>query len=857
MVRYVKVIVKNNSQYTDNLFTYKVPDFLQDEICLGHRVLVPFGKGNKPIEAYVFKIMHNNDEGVDTKDIYDILDERPILKREDLELIHWMKNRYLCTYMDCINLIIPKGYKLNNYKLITLHPSLKGIDMYELYDLSEKLSLNKRFIFQQVLDNKGTIKLDKLVDKRIEYSMEVAEDEEIYKIKDKKTLKRKVADNLNSLLYKMKEESLIDLKWEYKSIKNEIKICYVSLKMEYVDMMFYIKENKIRLGDKQKQVLEFLKNNEDVEINDLVDLLKASKSSINSLKEKNLIEFKYEDYYRKTKSNFNYQNKEVVLNEEQNNAIDKITSEMFNSEKKPYMIHGVTGSGKTEVYMEVIDYALKQGLDSIVLVPEISLTPQTIARFKNRFKDIVGVFHSRLSEGEKHDVFREIKKGNIRILIGARSAIFAPFNSLGVVIVDEFHESSYKSDKNPKFSTLEVARYLVNKRDITLVLGSATPSVEEYYRAKTGEYELIELKNRANNKPLPKIEVVDMKDELKCGNRSFLSNKLRLQIEEEIKNNNQVILFLNRRGYSSFVSCRECGYVFKCKNCDISLTYHKNQNIGKCHYCGYEQSIPKTCPECESKYVKAFGMGTEKIEEEIKHIFEGVRVLRLDKDTTSQKHELENILNKFQNREADILIGTQMISKGLDFKHVTLVGILSADMMLNFPDFRSFENTFQLVTQVSGRAGRSEKEGKVILQTYDSQSSVIKRIVDYDFEGFYEDEIKIRKLFNYTPFNNMLSVVVSGKNEFMVKKNITNLYNNIVYLLKERGIQDFDFVLGPNPCSIAKINLNYRWQILFKDDNIEINLLKGIIKYICITKRDVVFDKDINISIDINPNSIL
>ena len=854
---YVKVIVKNNSQYTDNLFTYKVPEFLQDEICLGHRILVPFGKGNKPIEAYVFRIMHNNDEKVETKYIYDILDERPILKREDLELIHWMKNRYLCTYMDCINLIIPKGYKLNNYKLITLHPSLKGIDAYELYDLSEQLSYNKKFVFQKVLDNKGSIKLDKLVEKKIEYSTQVAEDEELYNIKDKKTLKRKVADNLNSLLYKMKEESLIDLKWEYKSIKNEIKICYVSLKMNYVDMMFYIKENKIRLGEKQKQILEFLKNNEDVEINDLIELLKASKSSINSLKEKNLVEFKYEDFYRKSKSNFNYQNKDVVLNKEQNHAIEKITSEMFNQEKKPYMIHGVTGSGKTEVYMEIIDYALKQGLDSIVLVPEISLTPQTIARFKNRFKDIVGVFHSRLSEGEKHDVFREIKKGNIRILIGARSAIFAPFNSLGVVIVDEFHESSYKSDKNPKFSTLEVGRYLVNKRDITLVLGSATPSIEEYYRAKSGEYELIELKKRANNKPLPKIEVVDMKEELKYGNRSFLSNRLKLQIEEEIKNNNQVILFLNRRGYSSFVSCRECGYVFKCKHCDISLTYHKKQNIGKCHYCVYEEVIPQKCPECESKYVKAFGLGTEKIEEEIKQIFEGVRVLRLDKDTTSQKHELENILNKFQNREADILIGTQMISKGLDFNHVTLVGILSADMMLNFPDFKSFENTFQLVTQVSGRAGRSEKEGKVILQTYDSQSSVIKRIVDYDFEGFYEDEIKIRKLFNYTPFNNMLSVVISGKNELMVKKNITTLYNNIVYLLKERGIQDFEFILGPNPCSISKINSNYRWQILFKDDNIEINLLKGIIKYICITKRDVVFDKEVNISIDINPNSIL
>lgn len=849
MEKYAKVIVRNNSQYTDNLFTYKVPKFLINEISLGHRVLVPFGKGNKPIEAYIFNLSKKNEEDVKTKYIYDILDEKPILRKEDLELIYWMKNRYLCTYMDCINLIIPKGYKLNNYKVAKINRLLEKNEPYDLYNLSEHLSENKKIVFQKILDNKGKIKVQKLIDEKL--------DELKYEKQDIKSLKNKVSDNINSLLYKMQEEGLIDLKWEYKSIKNEKKICYVSLTMDYIEMQFYLKEKKIRLGEKQKLILEFLKNNDDVEINDLVDLLNVSKASINSLKDKNLIDFKYEDFYRKTKSNFNYKNKDVILNEEQIYAIDKITNEMFNEEKKPYMIHGVTGSGKTEVYMEIIDYALKQGLDSIVLVPEISLTPQTIARFKNRFKDIVGVFHSRLSEGERHDVFREIKKGNIRILIGARSAIFAPFNSLGVVIVDEFHENSYKSDNNPKFSTIEVGRYLVNKRNVTLVLGSATPSVEEYYRAQQKNYELIELKNRANNKPLPKIEVVDMKEELKVGNRSFLSDLLKNEIEKELKKNNQIILFLNRRGYSSFVSCRECGYVFKCKNCDISLTYHKDQNLGKCHYCGYETHIPNTCPECKSKYVKAFGLGTEKIEEEIKKIFKGVRVLRLDKDTTSKKNDLENILNKFQNKEADILIGTQMISKGLDFKNVTLVGILSADMMLNFPDFKSYENTFQLITQVSGRAGRSDKEGKVILQTYSSENDVIKRIVNYDFKGFYEDEIKIRETFNYTPFNNMLSVVVSGKNEMKVKKNISNFYNNLIYILKSRQITNFDFILGPNPCSISKINSNYRWQILFKDDNIEINLLKGIIKYICITKRDIVFDKDIHISIDINPNSIL
>ena len=352
MDKYAEVVVKNNSHYTDNLFTYKIPEFLCDEISLGHRVLVPFGKGNKPIEAYVFKITSDNDQNIDIKCIYDVLDENPILKREDLELIHWMKNRYLCTYMDCINLIIPKGYKLNNYKVVVLDQSLKGKDPYELYDLSESLSESKKFVFQRVLDNKGKIKLEKLIDEKANDLIECSQK------RDKKSLKNQISNNMNNLLYKMKEESLIDLKWEYKSVKNEIKICYVSLNMNYIDTMFYIKERKIRLGDKQKAILEFLKNNKDAEINDLMDLLNVSKVSINSLKEKNLIKFTYEDFYRRAESNFNYKNKEVVLNEEQNRAIDKITGVMFNENKKPYMIHGVTGSGKTVVYMEIIDYAL-------------------------------------------------------------------------------------------------------------------------------------------------------------------------------------------------------------------------------------------------------------------------------------------------------------------------------------------------------------------------------------------------------------------------------------------------------------------------------------------------------------------
>jgi len=829
MGKYAKVVVRSNTFHTDNLFTYKIPEFLEEQICVGHRVLVPFGRGNKPTEAFVFKLSDVLEEDIKIKEVVDVLDEEPIFKLEDLELVSWMKNRYLCTYIECINLIYPKGYKLDNYKIVCLSDEVLNLSENEYENLLLTLDDVQKDIIYKINQSKGKLKVEKL----------------------------KKIPSINNMLYRLSKKNIIDLKWEYKNHKNEKKLCYISLLMEPNEIDEYIKNNKVNLGIKQKEIINFLKNNNKVEINDLIKILNLSKQSIVSLQNKNLINLEFEDYYRNPENAYTLEQKEIYLNEEQKNACDKVISEMFDENKKPYMLHGVTGSGKTEVYMEIIDYALSQGLDSIVLVPEISLTPQTITRFKNKFGDIVGVFHSQLSEGQKHDVYKAIKAGNIRILIGARSALFAPFNSLGVIIIDEFHETSYKSEKNPKFSAIEVAKFISNKNNVSLVLGSATPSIDEYYKAKNGEYNLIEIKKRANKSPLPKIEVVDMKEELNKGNKSIFSSKLQEEIKYAIKNNNQIILFLNRRGYASFISCRSCGYVFQCENCDISLTYHKGKNIGRCHYCGYEKEIPKECPECNSNYFKPFGVGTQRIEEELKLIFPEVKVLRMDKDTTSKKGSLEEILNKFRNKEADILIGTQMLSKGLDFDNVTLVGVLSADMILNFPDFKSFETTFQLITQVSGRAGRSDKEGKVVLQTYDTDHYSIRRAINYDFEGFYEDEIKIRKVFGYAPFNNMISVVVSGENENLVKKNIQNMYDSIIYLLKGRGITDFEFILGPNPCSISKINQNYRWQILFKDDNIEINLLKGIIKYICITKRDVVFNKDINISIDINPNSVL
>ncbi|GAA0231055.1 primosomal protein N' [Metaclostridioides mangenotii] len=829
MASYAEVVVRSNSTYTDNLFTYQIPDYFEGKIEVGHRVLVPFGRGNKPVEAFVFKLINKFDEAFKVKNIVEILDENPIFREEDIELVSWMKNRYLCTYIDCINLIYPKGYKLNNYKVISHGVKIKNIDVDLTQELLDELKEDEKDVVEKLLFSKGKIKVDKL----------------------------SYIKNVNNVINRLEKKEYIKLGWEYDDRENEKMLCYVSLCFKGVELEKYIEDNKIRIGKSQKKAIDFLNDNDDVEINDLMEILGVSRQSINTLSSKGVIELDFKPYYREPEFNFKSENKKVNLNEEQKNAVNIVTSQMFEDDKKPYLIHGITGSGKTEVYMEIIDHALSQGLSSILLVPEISLTPQTISRLKNRFGPIVGVYHSKLSEGERHDVYKAIKAGKVRILIGARSALFAPFDNLGAIIIDEFHETSYKAENNPKFSAIEVARYMSIKNNITLVFGSATPSVEEYYRAKTGEYNLIEINKRANNKPLPKIKIVDMKKELDVGNTSIFSSELIKEIKRTIESGSQAILFLNRRGYANFVSCRKCGYVFKCNDCDISLTYHKYNNSGVCHYCGYETTIPKTCPECGSEHIKPFGTGTQKIEEELKTILPDVKTLRMDKDTTSKKGSLEKILNKFKDREADILIGTQMLSKGLDFENVTLVGILSADMILNFPDFRSFESTFQLITQVSGRAGRSDKEGEVVLQTYDTDHYAIIHAINYDYESFYEDEVKIRKAFGYTPFCNMMRVVVSGEDEVDVKKSIDNLHSSLVYLLKERGIDNFDFILGPNPCSITKIKQNYRWQILFKDDNIEINLLKGIIKYICITKRDFVFNKKVNVSIDINPNTIL
>lgn len=803
------------------LFTYEVPSHLLTDIKEGHRVSVPFGRSNKPIEAIVVSLKENISEDADIskiKEIDDILDESPLISSENIDLIKWMRNRYMCTYIDCLNLFYPKGYSLETRKIVEIG---KIEDEFELEDEEMKLINTLRLSSSAVT----------------------------YEDLTKNFTKKLISD--------MKKKRLIKIIWEYKDKKNEKFIKYISLADTVENIEKLVKDKKYRLGNKQKELIKFLSLNESVEQDALMQLLELSRSTIKSLESKGIVKIEMVEYYRKSINKLAYKDKEISLNKEQKEIYESILDKINCNSRKASLLHGVTGSGKTEIYLELIEYMLSQGMDSIFLVPEIALTPQMIARVRNRFGDIVGVFHSMLSEGEKHDVFREIKEGNVRVVIGTRSALFLPFTSLGLIVIDEEHEMSYRSEMTPKYDSIEVARYMAYKQGVTVLLASATPSISDYYRAEKGEYDLLTLNKRANNKPMPEIEVVDMREELHKGNKDDLSEKMIEEIQRTVESGNQAILFLNRRGFASFLTCKDCGHVFRCDRCDISLTYHKYKNKGVCHYCGKEEVIPDKCPECGNKNISPIGIGTEKIELYLKEKFPDYKILRVDKDTTSKKGQLEKILNSFNSGQADILIGTQILSKGHDFDNVTLVGIISADMMLNYPDYRAFESTFQLITQVSGRAGRSDKEGKVILQSYNTEHYAIQKAIDYDYKGFYQKEIAIRKTFGYEPFNNIFRLVFSGYKYNKVRENADRFLKTLEYLLKENNIYFSDLILGPNECSINKINDKYRWQVIVKDNNMNVKKLKSMIKYICVTKYEEIFDKDIVISIEQNPNSFI
>ncbi|MEA4986639.1 MAG: primosomal protein N' [Anaerovorax sp.] len=542
------------------------------------------------------------------------------------------------------------------------------------------------------------------------------------------------------------------------------------------------------------------------------------------------------------------------LTSEQDAALNEIIRPIDQNKHEVYLIHGVTSSGKTEIYMQAIEACLNRGKTAIMLVPEISLTIQTIERFINRFgNEEVAVLHSKLSLGERYDEWMRVKNGEVKIVIGARSGVFAPLENIGIIILDEEHESTYKSDMSPKYDTFEVAvkRAMMNRS--VVLLGSATPSIQSYYRAKTGQFNLIRLTKRYNEMPLPSVEIVDMREELKDGNKSIFSIALYQGIKKCLEKKQQVILFLNRRGYSTFISCRNCGYVMKCPDCGISMTYHKEDNEACCHFCGKKSPVPKICPDCTSKYIKYFGMGTEKVEEVTASLFEEANIARLDLDTVKKKGSIERVLKSFQKGKIDILIGTQLVAKGLDFANVGLVGIISADVSLNIPDYRSSERTFQLITQAAGRTGRGDFPGTVIIQSYTPQHYAIEAASHHDYEDFYQQELTLRKQTGYPPFCDFFQLVISSKHEQEAKLMAEEVGK---FLRIKSGRKEAVSILGPQPAPINRVNERFRYQILIKA---KLGTRKQYAKEIAELKQNFFVKKKSSclLSVDINPYSFL
>ena len=627
---------------------------------------------------------------------------------------------------------------------------------------------------------------------------------------------------------------------------------YVSLALEKEKIQEYILNNKIK-SEKQIKILNYLIENDKTMQPELIEKTETSRAIIKTLEKNGLLKLQEEKVIRNPLKNKNIkQTNKLKFTEEQEEAYTKVSNAIEKQEYKKYLLYGVTGSGKTEIYLQLIEKVINEGKSAIMLVPEISLTPQMINRFIERFgKDIIAVLHSKLSVGERYDSWERIENGEARIVIGARSAIFAPVCNLGIIIIDEEHDSSYKSEMAPRYNAKEVATQIAKYNNIPLLLGSATPDIVTFYKAQNEDIELLKLSKRANNSSLPNVQVVDLKQELANGNRTMISVKLYKLIQENLKNKKQTILFLNRRGFSTFVMCRDCGYVAKCKNCNISLTYHKKEEKLKCHYCGYEEEIHKICPECGSKKIKYFGTGTQKLELEINKIFPTASTIRMDIDTVTKKNSHEEILEKFNKDKIDILIGTQMIVKGHHFPNVTLVGVVSADGSLNIDDYRASERTFDILVQVAGRAGRENLQGNVIIQTYNPDNYSIQYAKKQNYDEFYNVEIKLRNQLRYPPFCDIIMFGISGETEEIVSKTAEKLYRNLKEQIEKEQI--IANVLKPLPAPIDKIKNRYRWRIIIKA-KVNDKLIDIINE--CLYSKEIL-KNNARIIADINPTNMM
>ena len=755
---------------TNHPFTYQIPAKFQDFLQIGMRVVVEFGNGNRKIQGFVTGLTDEYSGEHQLKSVIDVLDLNPVLSDEAMAMADWLTQRTFAFKIRCLQVMLPNAMRASYRKTLKLTGKITDSNLATLFDHQSEVEFNPRKLTSSQLNQ-----IEKL---------------------------RKA--NQVEIVYHVDDRAKSKLVWAFKAQMT-------------VEELQTAKKTLRKNAAKRKRLLDFLITNHEQEFvqSDVTRENNFTASDLKTAAQKGWITRyqieKYRNPYQIDKVQPSTPKKLTAEQAQATNAVDQAIDE---DQAATFLLEGVTGSGKTEVYLQIIQHALAQGKSALMLVPEISLTPQIVRQFKARFGDQVALLHSALSDGERYDEWRRIEKGDAQVVVGARSAIFAPIKNLGVIIMDEEHETSYKQEDMPRYHARDVAQWRGQYHHCPVVLGSATPSLESRARAQKGVYQWLRLTKRINGKDLPHVQLVDMRQAGRYAPTTDISQELATEIQKKLALNEQVVLMLNRRGYSSFLMCRECGEVIKCPNCDISLTYHKDTNSLKCHYCGHEEPVPQVCPNCHSKAVRYFGTGTQRVEKELTELFPTARVLRMDVDTTRRKGAHERILDEFGKHHADILLGTQMIAKGLDFPNVTLVGVLNADTSLGLPDFRASERTFQLLTQVSGRAGRAEKEGNVLIQTYNPDHYAIQYAQRQDYEHFFGKEMQVRHQGGYPPYYYTIQITASARTEADAAQKMFQIRGEIVNYLSQNAV-----ILGPTPQSIMRINNRYYYQLVIKYKN--------------------------------------
>lgn len=767
MAEIAQIIVDVPTMQTNRPYTYQVPEQLEHQIQTGMRVVVPFGNGSRQVQGFVVGLDDQTAYDGELKSIISILDLNPVLNQELLTMSQWLADSCYAFRISCMHTMLPNVMKTKTHRRLKIIDELDETDLFELFHGQDEIDFEPENMPDEIVSRLLKLKRNQQI-------------EVVYSLTDQ--AKSKFATGIKPLLsFERLEEERTSLR---KTAKAQSEL------LSYLQSMI---GSEIKLSEAREQT-------------------GLSNAIFSTGEKKGWLEKIQIETFRTPKALLNDAKKPIPeLTADQQTAVDAICDSIQSTDPQTFLLQGVTGSGKTEVYLRSIAQTLANNQMALMLVPEISLTPQMVTRVKSRFGDLVAVLHSGLSNGERYDEWRRIERGEAKVVVGARSAAFAPLENIGLIIMDEEHESSYKQDETPRYHARNVAKWRSDYYGATVVLGSATPSLESRARAQKGVYQHLLLPERINQQPLPAVQVVDMRQELRKHAESNFSTELLDEIQIRMSRGEQSILMLNRRGYSSFIMCRDCGFVLQCPNCDISLTLHMDTHTMKCHYCGHEEPIPKICPNCQSHKIRYYGTGTQKVQEELQAIIPDAKILRMDVDTTRRKGMHEKLLNSFGNQEADILIGTQMIAKGLDFPNVTLVGVLNADTALGLPDFRSSERTFQLLTQVSGRAGRADKTGSVIVQTFNPDHYAIKLAQHHDYEHFFQMEMNIRHRGKYPPYFYTLQISVSHEEEAQAAKAIMNIAQFLKPNLDKNSI-----VLGPTPKSIARMNRKYYYQLVIK-----------------------------------------